>query len=279
MVYSSQVYQQANPAERLTLLWQKILSLTRHENIFSESTFRQIVRRLIHDLKASRVEHVDLRIGPSVGRWQWMRTAADGIDIFDEELAQHGDLSISFLAGVNMTKPKEQLDVIFDILFDEPDIAGRIAGIDINFLPDDLTKFERYLPSLQRLQARGQKVNLHLGELFANDTSRYVLSRVIPDRIGHGVLLLRDRKLVEIIKRHEICLDMCPTSNTLLGVVDWNRENPAQRALQLGIPISINTDDPVLFNTSIEREIQLARLTDQQLKTVIADARKYRYGG
>jgi adenosine deaminase len=278
-VYSSQAYRRAAPAEKLTLLWREVLSLTDNEDIFSELMFRQVVRRLLDEMRASRVEHIDLRIGPSIGRWRWMHSMTDGFDIFAEELTRYGHLSMAFLAGVNMTKSEDQLDVIFDMLFGDADVTDRIAGIDINFLPSDLPKFKRYLPSLHRLQTDGLKINIHLGELFDNEISRYVLSCITPDRIGHGVLLLQDKTLVEIIKHHGICLDMCPTSNTLLGVVNWNRESPAGHALRIGIPVSINTDDPVLFDTNIDREVRLAQLTDEQLEAVLADSRKYRYGG
>ncbi|MEV8440786.1 hypothetical protein AB0425_25705 [Actinosynnema sp. NPDC051121] len=271
-------YRRATPAERLGLLWRTVLSFTDHQDIFHEQTFRQVVRRLLADLAASRVEHVDLRIGPSVGRWRWMRNAADGLDIFREELARYDGLTIAFLAGINLAKPADQLDAIFDVLLDNADVTSRLAGIDINFLPRDLPTFDRYLDRLRHLQATGLKLNIHLGELFNNDVSRYVLSRLIPDRIGHGVLLLRDPALVDLIRDHDICLDMCPTSNTTLGVVDWTRENPARQALELGIPVSINTDDPMLFGTTIEQELRLAGLNPAERDAVIADSRKYRYG-
>lgn len=277
-VYVSRAYRGATPAGRLTLLWQKVSSLTDNEDIFHEVTFRKVIRGLLDEMRASCVEHVDLRIGPSTGRWRWMRSAADGLNIFREELIRCGDLSMAFLAGVNMTRSEDQLNAIFDVLSEDADVTERISGIDINFLPGDLSKFNRYLHALRSLQASGLKINIHLGELFDNEVSRYVLSCITPNRIGHGVLLLQDDALVEIIKSHGICLDMCPTSNTLLGVMNWNRESPASRALRLGIPVSINTDDPVLFGTNIDREIRLARLTDEQFDAVVAYSRKYRYG-
>lgn len=277
-LYSSSEYMRATPAARLTLLWRRMLSLSEGEDIFDEETFREIVRRLFAEMTASDVEHIDLRIGPSTGRWRWMRSAADGLSVFREELSRYGNLSMTFLAGINMTKPSEELDAIFDTLLADAALTGYIAGLDINLLPDDLPKFDRYLRVLRQLQADGLKINMHLGELFANDISRYILSRITPNRIGHGVLLLRDELLTELIRYHEICLDMCPTSNTLLGVANWNRENPARRALRLGIPVSINTDDPILFNTNIDREFRMARLTGKQREAVLADSRKYRYG-
>jgi adenosine deaminase len=277
-VYQSPAYGRATPAGRLTLLWQNVLTLTEDEDLFSAETFRQVARRLLADMRASCVEHVDLRIGPSTGRWRWMRSAADGLGIFREELAHHSGLSLAFLAGVNMTKPQDQLDTIFGALSDDADVTERIVGIDINFLPSDLPKFNRYVSTLRTLQSDGLKINIHLGELFDNEISRHVLSSITPDRIGHGVLLLQDKDLVDIIKSRGICLDMCPTSNTMLGVVNWNRQSPARRALRLGIPVSINTDDPVLFGTTIDHEIRRAGLTDEELDAIVAYARKYRYG-
>jgi adenosine deaminase len=278
-IYTSPAYRRASPPERLNLLWQTVLSLTDNKDIFTEDTFREVVRHLLDDLRASSVEHVDLRIGPSIGRWRWMRSASDGLDLFLDELGRYDDLSMAFLAGVNMTKPDGQLRAIFDALVDDADLVKRIVGIDLNFLPDDLPKFDRYVPTLRDLQSQGLKINIHLGELFDNDVSRYVLSRITPNRIGHGVLLLDDDSLVEMIKSHGICLDMCPTSNTLLGAANWCRESPASRALRLGIPVSINTDDPVLFGTNMGREIRLAGLTDEERDAVVAHSRKHRYGG
>src|SRR5690348_12244285 len=97
-VYASQRYKRSTPAERLTLLWRTVISLTDDENIFSEITFRRVVQRLLDDMETSRIEHVDLRIGPSTGRWKWMRSTADGIDIFREHLAKYHGLSMAFLA-------------------------------------------------------------------------------------------------------------------------------------------------------------------------------------
>ncbi len=56
--------------------------------------------------------------------------------------------------------------------------------------PGDLATLDLYLATLRDLQRSGLRVNIHLGELFGSGFSREVLSRIIPSRIGHGVLLL-----------------------------------------------------------------------------------------
>lgn len=276
-ICASRLYQKTTPPARLTMLWQEVLRLSDHRDMFTEVTFREIVRRLVDDMIEYDVEHIDLRIGPSVGRWQWMRSLTDGLDVFSEELSSHSGLTIAFLAGINLRKSEGELDSIFSTLCNDNAVTSRIAGLDLNFFPSDLPKIERYLDQIRALQADGLKINLHLGELFDNKVSRHVLSRIVPDRIGHGVLLLCDKELVALIRDHEICLDMCPTSNTLLGVVDWRQESPANQALQLGIPVSINTDDPLLFDTNISNEMRLSGLTGEQIDVVIDTSRKYRY--
>ena len=105
-----------------------------------------------------------------------------------------------------------------------------------------------------------------------------VLSRIIPSRIGHGVLLLDDAQTVQLIREHGICLDMCPVSNTRLGVWDWTRSSPAAMAMHLGLPVTINTDDPVLFGAGLAANLALAGLSSRQLDDrTAAPANKYGY--
>jgi adenosine deaminase len=276
-VCSSPVYTHAAPADRLYLLWNTVQSMTDDSDLFTEATFRAVVQRFADEMAMSHVEHVDLRIGVLMRRWAWMRTASDGIDAFRDELGSYNDLSVSFLAGVDFTKPQGHLDRLIDTLTSDDELIGRLAGVDINLLPGDLPKFDRHLPALRNLQNSGLKVNMHLGELFDNTVSRHLLSQIIPDRIGHGVRLLEDPNLVDLVREHGICLDMCPTSNTTLGVVDWYRISPARHALERGIPVSINTDDPMLFNTTLDSELRLSGLTDTELDQVAAYGRKHRY--
>ena len=65
---------------------------------------------------------------------------------------------------------------------------------------------------------------------------------------------------------------------TFAPFTTWRQpQNPAKKALQLGIPISINTDDPVLFQSSLAQELSLARLTDEEIKTIQETGRRYGY--
>jgi adenosine deaminase len=143
--------------------------------------------------------------------------------------------------------------------------------------PEDLATLDRYLATLRDLQRSGLRINIHLGELVGAGFSRLVLARITPSRIGHGVLLLDDAESVELIREQDICLDMCPVSNTRLGVWDWTRSSPAAKAMRLGLPVTINTDDPVLFGASLAANLALAGLSTDQLEAARLTGNRYGY--
>jgi adenosine deaminase len=70
---------------------------------------------------------------------------------------------------------------------------------------------------------------------------------------------------------------MCPVSNTRLGVHDWTRSSPAAKAMGLGLPVTVNSDDPVLFGAGLAANLALAGLSPGQLETVRLDGRRYGY--
>ncbi len=142
---------------------------------------------------------------------------------------------------------------------------------------EDLATLDRYLATLRDLQRSGLRVNIRLGELFGAGFARRVLSRIIPSRIGHGVLLLNDAESVQLIREQDICLDMCPVSNTRLGVWDWTRSSPAAKAMRLGLPVSINSDDPVLFGAGLAANLALAELSTDQLEAARLTGNRYGY--
>ena len=90
-------------------------------------------------------------------------------------------------------------------------------------------------------------------------------------RIEHGVLAVEDPELLAQLARQKVCLDVCPSSNYLLRVCPSVKEHPLPKLLEAGIPVTINSDDPLLFGPNVLDEYKLCRevlgLTDEQLAT------------
>ena len=75
-------------------------------------------------------------------------------------------------------------------------------------------------------------------------------------RIGHGVRCLEDPALVAELRDRQIPLEVCPTSNVCLGVVPDIAAHPLPRLIEEGLIITIGSDDPPLFNTTLTNEYQ-----------------------
>ena len=78
-------------------------------------------------------------------------------------------------------------------------------------------------------------------------------------RIAHGVLAADDPALVAQLAAQGVCLDVCPSSNLMLSVVPSLAEHPLRRLMQAGVACTINSDDPLLFGSSLLQEFELCR--------------------
>lgn len=116
----------------------------------------------------------------------------------------------------------------------------------------------------------------HAGETTGPETVWSALRDLGAERIGHGVSSIDDPRLVEHLAAEGIPLEMCPTSNVCTGAVARIEDHPLPRLLRAGVPVTLNTDDPGMFATDLNREYQLAvdvlGLTATELQTLQRNA-------
>jgi adenosine deaminase len=94
----------------------------------------------------------------------------------------------------------------------------------------------------------------HAGETEGPASIWGALNTLHAIRIGHGVRCLEDSDLVAYLKQHQIPLQVCPSSNVCLGVVPSLAEHPLPKLLEEGLFVTINSDDPPMFNTTLTDE-------------------------
>jgi adenosine deaminase len=101
------------------------------------------------------------------------------------------------------------------------------------------------------------------------------------ERIGHGIGAARDPRLLDMLRERDIPLEICITSNAVLGAVKRLEDHPVRRIFDAGVPITLNTDDPGMFRTTLTREFGIAAGTfgfsDAELERVAANGFRYAF--
>jgi adenosine deaminase len=96
----------------------------------------------------------------------------------------------------------------------------------------------------------------HAGEHAGPESIRSVLELCGAERVGHGISAADDPELMEHLRTEDIPLEVCPTSNLRLGAVDDLESHAFDRLLRAGVPVTLNTDDPSFFDTTLTDEYQ-----------------------
>jgi adenosine deaminase len=119
-----------------------------------------------------------------------------------------------------------------------------------------------FAPLFKNARSAGLGITVHSGEAAHPKAAKWVMDAVEvlgAQRIGHGVQIYRDEEVMKAIRDRGIPLELCPTSNLLTNVVPNLKAHPLKKFFDFGIRTTINTDDPGIFNTNMNREYRVAR--------------------
>ncbi|WP_071674074.1 adenosine deaminase [Nioella nitratireducens] len=129
-----------------------------------------------------------------------------------------------------------------------------IAGDELIGRPKD------YLWAFDCAREAGLRLTAHAGEWGGAESVRDAIRDLRVERIGHGVQAIDDLALVDEIAEAGITLECCPGSNVFLGVFPTWRDHPIETLRQRGVKVTVSTDDPPFFHTTMATEYD--RLAD-----------------
>lgn len=127
-------------------------------------------------------------------------------------------------------------------------IALGLGGPEIGNPP------EVFRGAFERIRAAGLPSLPHAGETEGPQSIRGAIDALAAVRIGHGVRCLEDPELVAFLREKQIPLDVCPTSNVCLKIVPALADHPLPKLLEEGLFVTINSDDPPMFGTTLTDE-------------------------
>jgi len=158
--------------------------------------------------------------------------------------------------------------------FDIPGEAGLPAAeetlrIALEERPDGLISFglggpeigvprPQFKPYFDQARAAGLHSAPHAGETTGPETIWSALRDLGAERIGHGISAASDPRLMAVLAEREIPLEVSPTSNVRTRAVASLEEHPLPVLVGAGVRVSINSDDPPMFGTTLEEEYAVA---------------------
>jgi len=151
-----------------------------------------------------------------------------------------------------------------------------ILGIDLADSERDFPLRDFVQPVMKAKDA-GLKVTIHTGEDTPASFVKEAIELIKPDRIGHGIHAVEDRQVVELIRECSITLEVNPWSNYLTNSVRTIEEHPLKKLFDLGVKVTINSDDPEVLETNVNNEYRIAHEVLGMSLEEIAACNRYAY--
>lgn len=223
----------------------------------SLANFYPILNRYIRQLKTQQVQYAEISIAASVIP-EDTSAAVEQMSALRQWVSQleEGLIQVEFLITLGRNHPAEVLAEREKRIL-ALHAAGLIVGVALAGAPEQGYPVRPFQRTFDRLHAAGLRIEIHAGEWCGPESVWDALEYGHPDRIGHGVSLFQDERLVEVFQERQIHLEMCPTSNVKTGSVKRIQEHPVRLAREQGLSFSINTDDPGPFECSLVSEYAL----------------------
>jgi aminodeoxyfutalosine deaminase len=110
----------------------------------------------------------------------------------------------------------------------------------------------------RRARGRGLHVTAHAGETCGPESVRQAVELLGAERIGHGLSAARDAGVMALLHEKQVPVEVCLSSNVSTRALASIREHPLRQFLEAGLLVTLNSDDPAMFGTSLTREFALA---------------------
>jgi adenosine deaminase/aminodeoxyfutalosine deaminase len=182
----------------------------------------------------------------------------------------------AYLEAVEDARRRVEADtgLVLRWIFDIPGESGLEAAdvtldVALNHAPDALVGFglggpeigvprPQFAEHFAAARAAGLHSVPHAGESTGPQTIRDAIERLGAERIGHGIAAAQDPALMALLAERGIVLEVCPTSNVCTRSTPSLDEHPLPTLVAAGVPVTINSDDPPMFGTTLTREYAVA---------------------
>lgn len=194
-------------------------------------------------------------------------------------------------AGVILWK-KQSVDAVFEAISAAASEAGERLGVRLAWIFDGVRQFgadhvrevlgyavryrdrgvvafgiggdeargpaELFVDIYREAREQDLRLTAHAGESVGPESIRAAIELLGVERIGHGLTVLRDPEVTALVRERQIPLELCPSSNVSTGLIAGFGDHPLPQMLEAGLTVTLNSDDPGMFGTSLTQEFEQA---------------------
>ncbi|PYX53051.1 MAG: adenosine deaminase [Acidobacteria bacterium] len=238
------------------------------EHLRSPEDYELITYGLMQQLKEENILHAEIYVSVGVCLWRNQDFPAifEGLERGRQRGERDFGISVLWIFDAVRHFGAEAAQKVFELAVryrDRNVIAVGIGG------DEQKAKPELFRDSYAYAADNGLHLTAHAGET-AGPESIWGAINLRAERIGHGLTAAQDPDLVEELAQRQVPIEICITSNVRTGCCKTVSEHPVKQYFDHGLMITVNTDDPAMFGTTLSHEYQLAQqafaFTDEHLR-------------
>ncbi len=222
----------------------------------SEDALERVAFELGEDAHRENVRYMEVRYSPMLHTQRGLKLTTV-VEAVLEGLARaretFGIKSNVIVCGIRNISPESSYQMA------ELAVAYKGRGV-VGF---DLAGAEEDFPAKHHREAfrlvRDNNINttIHAGEAYGPESVKQAIHICGAHRIGHGVRLMEDGDLLHYVNDHRIPLECCPSSNVQTGAVKDLTRHPLKLYFDLGLRVTVNTDNRLITDTTVSKELWL----------------------
>jgi adenosine deaminase len=223
----------------------------------TESSLERIAFELGEDAHRENVRYMEVRYAPLLHTRRGMKLTAvveavlGGLTRAREA---YGIRSNLILCGIRNISPESSYAMAeLCVAYKNRGVVGfDLAGAEAEFPP------KHHRAAFQLVRDNNINTTIHAGEAYGPQSVAQAIHVCGAHRIGHGVRLREDGDLLHYVTDHRIPLECCPSSNVQTGAVKQLELHPIKLYFDLGVRVTINTDNRLITDTTVSKELWLA---------------------
>lgn len=223
----------------------------------SPEAIKKIAKHAIMDAASDNIRYMELRFTPVAltrVRDYPLGEAMDWVIDTVEETSKEYGVMTTLIANVNRHESLELAEEVLKLSIDRLDKG--IAAFDIGGNEADFPG-EKFAGIFQEAKQAGLRITVHAGEWGGPENITLAVDKLGAERIGHGVRIMEDPKVVDMALERKITFEVCPTSNYQTGSFPTIGEHPLPDMHKAGLDVTVNTDDPSMFQIDLSDEYEL----------------------